>query len=81
LLPIAAVACEARDLACGYGTDLAQANLGDHTLEPSPQRGASGRYTKIIIDNLDLRPTQNCQPLAHGVLQTTALAIVYDLMS
>jgi hypothetical protein len=59
LLPIAAVACEARDLACCYGADLAQANLGDHALESSPRRGASGRYTKIVIDNLDLRPAEN----------------------
>ena len=43
LLPVAAVAREARDLPCRHRSNLAQAHLGDHALEARPGRPAELR--------------------------------------
>ena len=54
LLPIPAVASEARDLAGANRTDLTEADLRYHSLEAGALYAASGRATEIIIDHLDL---------------------------
>jgi len=54
LLPVAAVAGEARDLPRGHRTNLAEADLCNHPLKARPGHAARGRAAKIIIDNLDL---------------------------
>jgi hypothetical protein len=54
LLPVAAVAGEAGDLAGGHGADLAQAYLGDHALEAGARGAAGSRAAKVVVDDLDL---------------------------
>ena len=36
---------------------------------------------KIVINHLDLRPAEDGQTIAHGILQRAALAVVQNLMS
>src|SRR3981189_69102 len=80
LLPIPAVASEARDLAGANRTNLTEANLRYHSLETGALYAAGGRTTKIIIDHFTPGPPERRQPVPHGVLQRTALAIVQHLM-
>ena len=80
LLPIAAVAGEARHLPRRYRADLAEADLGDHPLKASPRNVAGGRATEIVVDDRDLGPAEGCKAIAHGILQGPALAIVQHLM-
>jgi hypothetical protein len=54
LLPIPAVASEARDLAGANRTNLTEANLRYHPLKASALDPAGGRTTEIIIDHFDL---------------------------
>jgi len=42
---------------------------------------AGGRAAEVIVDHFDLGPSQCHQPIAHGVLQRAALAVVQHLMS
>jgi hypothetical protein len=80
LLPIPAVASEARDLAGANRTNLTKANLRYHSLEAGALYAASGRTTEIIINYFDLRPPECRQPVPHAVLQRAALAIMQHLM-
>ena len=81
LLPIAAVAGKARDLAGGNRAHFAEADLCHHPLEAGAHHTAGGRATEIVVDDLDLRPAESHQALAHRVLQRPALAVVQDLMA
>src|SRR6202011_3138858 len=54
LLPIPAVASEARDLAGANRTNLTEANLRYHPLKASALYPARGRTTEIIIDHFNL---------------------------
>src|SRR3954471_5831849 len=81
LLPISAVAREARDLPGCHRADLAQADLGDHALEPGARGSAGGRAAEVLVDDLDLRPAELRKTVAHGVLEPLALAVVLNLMS
>src|SRR4051794_6590581 len=81
LLPISAVAREARDLPGCHRADLAQADLGDHALEPGARGPAGGRAAEVLVDDLDLRPAELRKTVAHGVLEPPALAVVLNLMS
>ena len=54
LLPIPAVASEARDLASANCTNLTEANLRYHPLEAGALYPAGGRTTEIIINHVDL---------------------------
>ena len=80
LLPVAAVAGEARHLPRGHGPDLAQADLGDHALEAGAGHPARGRTPEVLVHHLDLRPAERCQSVAHGVLQRPAFGVVQDLV-
>src|SRR4029450_3802860 len=62
LLPVAAVAGKARHLPCGDRADLAQADLGHHTLEAGPGHTARGRAAEVIVDRLDLGPAERQEP-------------------
>ena len=81
LLPIAAVACKARDLSSCHRTDLAEANFGDHAFEAGTRGSARCRTAKVLIDDFDLRPAKLHEAVTHGVLQYLALAVVLNLMS
>ena len=81
LLPVAAVAREARDLPGGHSSNLAQAHLRNHALEAGAESSARGRTPKVLVDYLDLRPAKLQETIAHGVLQPLALAIVLHLMN
>jgi len=80
LLPVSAIASEARDLARADGADFAKAYFRDHSLEASALDAARRRTAEIVINDLDLRPAKLHQPASHGVLQRTALAVVQNLM-
>ena len=80
LLPIAAVACETRDLPSCHRTDLAEANFGDHAFEASARGSACCRAAKVIIDDFDLRPAKLHKAVTHSVLEYLALAVVLNLM-
>ena len=58
LLPVPAVAGEARDLACADGADLAEADFGNDALEAGALHAAGGGAAKIVINDLDLRPAK-----------------------
>src|SRR3982750_2242476 len=49
---------------------------------PEAPRGgpAGGRAAEILVDDLDLRPAQLDEPVAHRILQGLALAVVQDLV-
>ena len=80
LLPVAAVAGEARDLARADRADLAEAHLRHHALEAGALDAARRRAAKIIVDDLDLGPAERRQTIPHGILQRAALAVVQHLM-
>jgi hypothetical protein len=80
LLPLAAVAGEARDLACRHGADPAQAHFRDHAFEPAASHGAGSRTPEILVHYLDLLPTELRKTLLHGVLQLLALDVVRHLI-
>ena len=73
LLPVAAIARKARDLARRDRPDAAQAHLGDHALETAARLGAGGRASEILVNHLDLAPAQITQPRLHRVLHYDAL--------
>src|SRR4029077_7512554 len=60
---------------------LAQENLSSHAFEAGALDAACRGAAKIVIDHFDLRPTECGQPIAHGILQRAALAVVQNLMS
>ena len=57
LLPLAAVHRKPRDLASCDGSDLAEADLGDHPLEAAPAVASRRRTTQILVDHRDLFAT------------------------
>src|SRR3954468_2626603 len=79
LLPVAAIASEARDLPGGNRTDLAEADFRPHPLEAGAHDAAGGGAAEVVVDYVDLRPAKSHKTLAHRVLQPSALAIVQDL--
>jgi hypothetical protein len=80
LLPIPAVASEARDLTGANRTNLTEANFPYHPLEAGALYPAGGRTAEIIINHFDLRPPERRQPVPHGVLQRATLTIMQHLM-
>src|SRR5262249_3933066 len=60
--------------------DFAKTDLGHHPLKSSADDRASRGATEIVIDHLDLAPTEFAQSVAHGVLQFLALLIVHHLV-
>ena len=76
LLPITAVAGEARHLPSRNRADLAETDLGHHPFEASPRDATRGRAAEIVVDDRDLGPAETRETIAHSVLQRTALAIV-----
>ena len=80
LLPVAAIAREPRDLPGRHRADLAEADLGHHALEAGARGPARRRAAEVLVDDLDLGPAQLHEPVAHGVLQHLALAVVLNLM-
>jgi hypothetical protein len=81
VLPIPAVASEARDLACCDGPNLPEAHLCHYPLKAGALDPTRSRTAKIVIDHLDLGPTKRDQTIAHGVLQRAALAVVQNVVS
>ena len=61
-------------------TDLAQADLGHHSIKAGARDAACRRAPEIVIDRFDARPAQGHQTIAHRILQGAALAIVENLM-
>src|SRR5450830_591730 len=80
LLPVAAVACEARHFPRRHRADLAETDFGHHAFKTNPRDTASRRAAHIIVDGLDLGPAEGHQPIPHRILQRAALAIVQHLM-
>ena len=80
LLPIPAVAGEARDFPSADRADLAEADLGHHPFETGALHAAGRRAAEIVVDHFDLGETQRRQPIPHGVLQRPALAVVQHLV-
>src|SRR6516162_4733542 len=80
LLPVPAVAGKARDFARTDCADLAETDLGHHSLKAGALHTASSRAAKIIVDYFNLRPAERRQPVAHGVLKRATLTIVQHLM-
>src|SRR5258707_4836925 len=80
LLPVTAVAGETRDFPRRDRTDLAQADLGHHSIKAGARDTACRRAPKIVIDRFDARPAQHRQTITHRILQGAALAIVENLM-
>lgn len=76
LLPVAAVAGKPRHFPRRDGTDLAEADLGNHPVETGACDAAGGRTTEIVIDGLDPRPAKCCQAIAHRILKRAALPVV-----
>ena len=56
LLPVMAVAGEARDLPGRHRSNLAEADFRHHAFETGADDGAGRRAAKIVIDDLDLAP-------------------------
>src|SRR4051794_7048000 len=80
LMPVAVVACKARDLSGCDRANLAETDLRDHALEAGA-RGAAGRRTaEVLVDDLNLRPAKLREAVAHGVLKPLTLAVVMDLI-
>ncbi len=79
LLPLTAVACKARYLACSHCSDPAQADFGHHALETAANLGAGGRSAQVLVDDLDVGETKITQPTLHRILQLLALQVVRDL--
>ena len=73
LLPIPAVATEARDLPGRHRSDLAEADLRYHAFESGAGDRSGRRAAKIAIDDLDLAPAELAEPIPHGILQEPAL--------
>src|SRR3984893_15354771 len=80
LLPVTAVAGETRDSPRRDRTDLAQADLGHHSIKAGARDAARRRALEIVVDRIDARPAQRRQTIAHRILQGAALAIVKHLM-
>src|SRR5260221_11947979 len=80
LPPVTAVAGETRDFPRRDRTDLAQADLGHHSIKAGARDTACRRAPEIVIDRFDARPAQRRQTIAHRILQSAALAIVENLM-
>ena len=70
----------AKDFAGANGADLAEADLRNHPLEASALHAAGGGAPEILVDDLNLRPAEHRQAIAHGVLQSAALTVVQNLM-
>ena len=68
LLPVPAVAGKARDLTGGHGSHLAEANLGDHTVKSSAGYAACRGAPEVVVDRLDLRPTERHKAIPHGAI-------------
>ncbi|MEA2908815.1 MAG: hypothetical protein QOJ15_896, partial [Bradyrhizobium sp.] len=81
LLPVTAVAGETRDFPRRDRTDLAQADLGHHSIKAGARDTARRRAPEIVIDRFDARPAQRRQTIAHRILQGAALAIVENLIA
>jgi hypothetical protein len=80
LLLVTTITCKPRNLSCRHRTNFTETNLGNHTLKPRPRGSSISRKAKILIDDLDLRPAECGQPLAHRVLQGLAFSIVENLL-
>src|SRR5262249_12054508 len=80
LLPVPAVAGEARDLARRNAANLTEADLRHHAFKAGALDAACSGTAKIIVDHLDLGPAKCGQPIAHRILQRATLPVVQNLM-
>src|SRR5262249_30102137 len=79
LLPLAAVACEARYFPRRNRSHPPQANFGDHAFKPGPFHATGGRAPEVLVHDLDLAPAQLAQTRLHRVLQLLTLGVVSNL--
>jgi len=81
LVPVAAVACQARDIGDENDTDVAEGDGGDERLETVAMRGRNGRFAKVVVDDSDLFgvPAQGVSAVAELVLQVLAFEILSHL--
>src|SRR6202163_2448294 len=63
LLPVTAVAGETRDFPRRDRTDLAQADLGHHSIKAGARDAACCRAPEIVVDRFDARPAQRRQTI------------------
>jgi hypothetical protein len=68
VMPVLVVAREARDLSRCDSADIAQTNFGNHPLKSRARTGRLTRPAEIVVNNLDLLPSERLQPLLHRVL-------------
>jgi hypothetical protein len=80
--------CQSRLLRAKRETSRAATapTLSRHTFatmrsEAGAQGSTRSRTPEVLVDYLDLRPTELRETIAHGVLQPLALAIVLHLMN
>src|SRR6266446_3110180 len=80
LLPLPAVAGEARHLSSRYRADFAETHLRHHAFEPRSGDHAGGGPAQVFIHDLDLTPTQVLQAILHRILQPLTFEVVSDLV-
>ena len=73
LLPVSAVAGKARHLARADGTDLAEADFGNHAFEAHSGHCARCGSAEILIDTFDVAPAEVAQSIPHGILHLLTL--------
>src|ERR1700735_1493404 len=78
-VPVAAIAGQARRLDCEHGANTPLADRRQKALEAG-SIGAAPRTAKIVINNLDRRPTELTRALGKAILSPTAFLIVYELV-
>ena len=59
---------------------LCQGRRRPPSVQAGPRHHSGRGAPKVLIDDLDFRPSQGAQLILHGILQRAALAIVDDLV-
>jgi hypothetical protein len=80
LLPVAAVARKARDLARGDSANLSERHVSDESAEAAAIDGARCRLAQVLVDDFDVAPPECVQALPHRVLLSPTLLIVHELL-
>ena len=78
-VPVAAVARQARGLDGDHGADLAAADRRQQPLEARAS-DATGGHAEVIVDHHDLGPAEHARPIGQGVLASTTLVVVAQLI-
>src|SRR5438270_4518297 len=78
-VPIAPVACQPRRLDRQHGAGLAGADRREQTLEAGTEL-TTARPTEIIVDDNDVLPAERARSRHQGVLPTSALRVVEQLI-